>query len=169
MAGLRSCLASVASHQRREKSRTKRGSARQRATAARHMSRHARSGRRACLKLHGRTPGQVTGLTARALSATKIALTFNAPGTDGSHPPAARSYLVKQSRRGAIASARGFARAQSLCKGVCRFSVTQVGTKLTLTVGGLRPRSTHHYAIAARDNVSGRLGPRSATASAKTM
>jgi hypothetical protein len=43
-----------------------------------------------------------------------------------------------------------------------------VGSRITLTITGLRPHTTYHYAVAARDNVTGRLGRRSPTASAKT-
>ncbi len=94
-------------------------------------------------------------------------LTFRAPGSDGSRPPAARSYLVKQSRR-PIRSRRSFRRAQTLCGGACRFALTRIGEKVTLTITGLRPRTTYYYTIAARDNVSGRLGPRSRVVSART-
>jgi len=64
------------------------------------------------LKRYGRTPGRVTGLRARAVSKTKIVLSFRAAGTDGSRPPAARAYLVKQSSR-PIRGARAFSRAQT--------------------------------------------------------
>ena len=156
---LRSCLAQAV----RRSGVPRRASVRQRAAARR----RAANPRQRCFKLHGRTPGRVSGLSARRLSSSKIALTFNAPGTDGSRPPAARSYLVKQSSR-AIRGARGFARAQTLCKGSCRFSVTRVGERITLTITGLRLRSSYFYALSARDNESGRLGPRSQTVTAKT-
>ena len=120
-----------------------------------------------CVKRFGRRPGRVTALTARAASATSIKLTFIAPGTDGRRGPAARSYLIKQSLR-PIAGARSFARAKPLCDGACRFSVAQIGAKVTLTITDLRPNTTYHYALAARDNLTGRLGPRSNTAQAKT-
>jgi hypothetical protein len=107
-------------------------------------------------------PGAITGLRARTLGATQIELFFNAPGTDGSRPPAARSYVVKQSRR-PIRSARSFARAHTLCNGVCRFRLDSVGATVTLRVTDLRPHTTYYYAIAARDNVSGHRGPRSGT------
>jgi hypothetical protein len=119
------------------------------------------------LKRHGRTPGGVTELRARAVAAG-IELSFNAPGTDGNRPPAARTYLVKQSRR-PIRGRRGFRRAQTLCRGHCRFpAITQVGGKVTLTVTHLRPRTTYYYAVAARDNVSLRLGPRSRAVAGRT-
>ena len=165
---LRACLARVGRHARRERRRARRGSARRRARAKHHLRRHKRSRRRACLKRYGRTPGRVTRPAARAVSKTKVILTFNAPGSDGHRPPASRTYLVKQSRR-PIRGSRAFRRARSLCRGRCRFStVTRVGAQITLTVTGLRPRTTYYYAVAARDNVSGRLGPRSRTVRART-
>ena len=107
-------------------------------------------------------------MEARAVSKRKVVLTFNAPGSDGAKPPAARAYLVKQSRR-RIRGARDFRRAKTLCKGSCRFpKVRRVGTDLKLTINDLRPGTTYHYAVAARDNVSRRLGRRSRTAKART-
>jgi len=94
-------------------------------------------------------------------------LSFTAPGSDGPHPPAAHAYLIKQSRR-PIRRARDFRRAQTLCHGTCRFAVTAVGTSISLTITHLRPHSTFFFAIAARDNVSNRPGPRSATAQIRT-
>jgi hypothetical protein len=96
-----------------------------------------------------------------------IELDFLAPGTDGNRAPPAHSYLVKEARR-PIRSARDFKQAQSLCHGVCRFAVTQVGGRIALEVTGLQARSTYYYSVAARDNVSGRLGPRSRTVKART-
>jgi hypothetical protein len=157
---LRSCLASATRHSRRERRRLRRGSARQRAKAKRHMRRHRNSLRGRCLARHGRTPGRIAGLSARAVSNNKVELSFLAPGTDRSRSPAAHSYLVKQSRR-PIRGARGFRRAQTLCRGSCRFDITRVGARLRLTITDLRPGSSYYYAIAARDNVSRRLGPRS--------
>ena len=166
--GLRGCLATVARHARREFRRARRGSPPARARLRRHAKRHRRQKRRTCLRRYGRTPGRVAGLKAVALSRTKIVLSFNAPGSDGSRPPAARSYLVKQSSR-PIRTRRGFRRARTLCGGHCRFpSVTSVGDRITLLVEDLRPRTTYHYVVAARDNVSKRIGPRSRRASART-
>jgi len=88
-------------------------------------------------------------------------------GTHGRRPPAARSYVVKQSRR-PIRSGRDFGRAQTLCRGRCGFDVTLVGAKVRLAVTDLRPRTTYYYAVAARDNVSGRRGRRSPTVKART-
>jgi len=165
--GLRSCLAAVVSHAKRERRLARRGSARGRARARRHIKRHASSGRRRCLRLYGRTPGRVTGLGARVSSQTKIVLSFSAPGTDGSRPPAARRYVVKQSL-GPIRDLRAFGRARTLCGGACGFPAIRVGAKLSLTITGLRRHTTYYYAVAARDNVSGRLGPRSLVVKVRT-
>jgi len=103
----------------------------------------------------------VTGLRASAVSAKRVLLSFTAPGSDGSRPPAARGYLVKQSRR-PIRSTRDFRLAQTLCDGTCRFAgIATVGGTITLTVTDLHPEADYYYAVAARDNVSGRLGARS--------
>ena len=124
--------------------------------------------RRACLKRYGRIPGRVTGLRARATSDTKIVLSFTAPGSDGARPPAARAYLVRQSRT-PIRGIRDFTRARTLCRGSCRFEVPRVGIEINLTITGLRPNTTYYYAIAARDNVSNRLGPRSVAVMSRTF
>ncbi len=164
--GLRSCVRRVA---RRYplRSRAKRTSRAHRRAYRRRAVARRRAGRGRCVARYGRTPGRVNGLKARTLSKTKIVLSFRAPGTDGARPPAARAYLVKQSLS-PIRSRRAFTRAQTLCKGRCRFSVTRVGDTITLTITGLRSHTTYHYAVAARDNVTGRLGRRSPTAGAKT-
>ncbi|HEV2784976.1 MAG TPA: fibronectin type III domain-containing protein, partial [Solirubrobacteraceae bacterium] len=94
-------------------------------------------------------------------------LTFDAPGSDGRNAPAARAYLIRQSLR-PMRSARQFARAPSLCAGSCRFAQPDVGGRMTLTITGLRPRTTYYYAVAARDNVSNVPGPRSATVRVRT-
>jgi Tol biopolymer transport system component len=143
------------------------GSLRRGSRAYRRAVRLRRVGRRRCVRRFGRTPGRVVGLGARAASKTKVVLSFRAPGTDGARGPAARSYLVKQSTR-PIRDRRGFRRAQTLCKGSCRFPVTRVGSQIKLTVTDLRPNTTYFYAIAARDNVSRRLGPRSQTVRVRT-
>lgn len=157
---LRGCLTAVARDARRESTHTRHGSARERAKARRHLARHASSGRRRCVRLYGRTPGPVTRLRARASGKTQIELDFNAPGTDGKGPPPARTYLVKESRR-PIRSAGDFARAQTLCGGACRFTVTRVGARVSLRVTDLRARTTYYFAVAARDNVSAHRGPSS--------
>ena len=158
--GLRSCLAKAHGHARREIHRARRLAAVRGGRARRHIGRHRSRLRRRCLKRWGRKPGTVTGLKGRVFSEGSVALSFNAAGTDGNRPPAARTYLVKQSRR-PIRGARAFRRAQTLCEGSCRFPSVRVGAKLMLTVNDLRLRTTYFYAVAARDNVSHRLGPRS--------
>ena len=133
----------------------------------RRVSRRAARSRRACLRRHGRTPGRVTTVAAKAAGRRRITLTFRSAGTESSKPPAARRYVIRQSRR-PIRSARDFRRAGALCKGNCSFAVTEVGAKLTLKITDLRPRRTFYYAVVARDNVSGRTGRRSKTVSART-
>jgi len=144
---LRSCLAKARGRARG----TRRGPARRRAVS--------RLGA-GCRMRFGRTPGPVTGLSARAASATKIVLSFQVPGSDGARPPAARGYLVKQSTS-PIKGSRAFGRARSLCGGTCRFSDTEVGTTVSLTIADLRPGTNYYYSVAALDNVSRRPGPRS--------
>ncbi len=165
----RTCLRRGAAHARTERRQLRRGSPRRRLQARQqHLERHRKRAGRTCRDRFGHTPGRVTGLKARAVSKRKIVLSFNAPGSDGSRPPAARGYLVKQSRR-PIRRARTFKRAPALCKGNCRFrTVTRVGRRITLTIIKLRPHTTYYYAVAARDNVSGRLGRRSKTVKVET-
>ncbi len=165
--GLRRCLAAMTSQAAREERRARRGSARQRANVTRRVGRLVRRGRRRCLHLFGRTPGGVTGLRARTRGKSQVELDFDAAGTDANHPPPAKSYVVKQSF-GPIRDARSFARAKSLCKGFCRFPVSQVGGRISLTVTDLRPHTTYYYAVVAVDNVSARPGPRSQTVRART-
>ena len=158
---LSGCHVRVKRHARFERRRARRlDGARPRFRALRHLRRHRARGWRACRRRHARTPGRVTGLRARAVSKRKVVLRFRTPGSAGRRPPAARQYVVKQSRR-PIRGRRRFRRAPSLCDGRCRFNVRIVGAALTLTVTELRPGTTYYYAIAARDNVSGRAGPRS--------
>jgi len=164
---LRRCRAAVANHARRERKLLRSGPARRRAQAERHLNRHANGETERCLRLYGRTPGRVMQLRARALSRTKIQLRFNAPGTHASRAPAARTYLIKQSFR-PIRGSRDFTRAHALCRGSCRFAITEVGGLISLTVSDLRPRTTYYYAIVARDNVSARGGPRSRAVRART-
>jgi hypothetical protein len=144
----------------------RRGS-RLRTRALRAASRRAARARGRCLSRFARIPGRVTTLAAKADSSRRVTLTFQAPGTDGSRGPAARSYLVKQSRR-PIRTARDFRRASALCHGACTFDVTAVRAALKLDVTDLRRNTTYYYAVAARDNVSRRTGPRSKTVSVRT-
>ena len=164
----RACLRRAARHTRREIRRARRLSGRRLARARRHIKSHRTRMRRACVRAHGRTPGRVTELRAAAASRSRIVLRFRAAGTDGDKPPAAQTYLVKQSRR-PIRSARAFRRAQTLCKGRCRFGeVTDVGGDLELSITDLRRRTTYYYSVAARDNATGKVGPRSSTVRART-
>jgi len=137
------------------------------AAARRPRSQRVRA-RAVCLRRHGRIPGRVTKLSARVVSRTQVVLTFHAPGSDGAKAPAARGYLVKQSRR-PIRDAVDFDRAPALCRASCRFRVSELGARIRLTITDLRPRGTYYYAIAARDNVSNRRGPRSATIRIRTQ
>lgn len=90
---------------------------------------------------------------------TRVTLAFDTLGTDASRPPPARSYLVKQSLR-PMRSARDFARADPV-PGRCCLTAPRIGGRVSLTVTGLRPRTTYtYYALAAQDNVLGRSGPR---------
>ena len=114
-----------------------------------------------------RTPERVTSLSIRRSGRTAIVLRFAAAGSDGSKPPAAQGYLVKQSLR-PIRTTRDFERATALCRGNCRFVVTRPGAALSLRVDRLRRSTRYHYAVAARDNVSSRRGPRSKTVSIRT-
>ena len=138
------------------------------ARAPRRPARRRGRARRGCLRRYGRTPGPVTTLRARAISRTKILLTFVAPGSDGHNPPAARAYLVEQSRR-PIRSAHDLRQARTLCHGSCRFNVTAVGTSIELTITHLAPGTSYYYAVAARDNVSGRLGSALRTGKVRTL
>ena len=159
----RACSRRATRHWRREVRRARRLAGARRVRALNHARRHRSRARRACVRRHGRRPGRVTALTAQATSRRTIVLNFEAPGSDGDRPPAARSYVVKQSLR-PIRTARAFRGAAALCSGRCRFrNITRVGANLDLTVTDLRRRTTYYYAVAARDNVSGRLGRRSPT------
>jgi len=131
------------------------------------IARRAARARGRCLRLYGRTPGRVGTLQAQSTAPRTILLTFGAVGTDHVLPPAARSYVIKQSKQ-PIRTSREFRAAHALCGGHCAFNVTKVGATIVQTVTDLDRNRTYYYAIAARDNVSRRLGPRSRTVTAKT-
>ncbi len=133
---------------------------------ARRADRTAR-GLERCVRAWSRTPGPVTGLRAITRGRKSIELRFTAPGTDGSDPPPARSYVIKQSLR-PIRDRRAFVRAPALCRGACRFGVSRIGTRIKLTITGLRPHTSYYYAITARDDVTGRPGAQSRTVKATT-
>lgn len=81
----------------------------------------------------------------------------------GLAPARARAGLCAAlASRAPSAPERDLSRARSLGHGSCRFNVV-VGTKIKLTINHLRPHAIYYYAIAARDNVSGRLGAGSRT------
>ena len=158
--GLRACLRGAVGAADAERRRVRRLRALTRGARQRITQRAARR-QTACRRRFGRTPGRVTKLDARALGGRRIRLSFRAAGTDGGAAPAARGYVIKQSRR-PIRSASDFARARALCKGRCSFDVASVNAIVTLKITDLRRGRDYHYAVAARDNVSARVGPRSA-------
>ena len=80
-------------------------------------------------------------------SQREVVLTFDAAGTDDARAPAARRYLVKQSRR-PIRSLRDFRRADTLCGGRCEFGISRVGTRVRL--GDHRPAAGTAYYYADR-------------------
>jgi hypothetical protein len=167
--GLRNCRASVARQARLDSSRARRLSGARRRRAERLARLRRVRGDRRCLARYGRRPGPVTRPFGFGTSTTTVLLQFGAAATDGKRGPAAQGYLVKQSRR-RIDGPRDFDRAHALCAGTCRFPcVTRVGAKLRLTVTDLRRQTTYYYAIRARDNVSGLLGPRSTSIKATTL
>ncbi|HWF50091.1 MAG TPA: hypothetical protein VG294_05525 [Solirubrobacteraceae bacterium] len=161
------CLTTVSAGSKHARALTHRGSKRARALARRRLARRLAAGRARCVVRWGRTPGAVTGLRVLARGKNTLELGFFAPGTDGQHPPPAHSYLVKQSLR-PIRSAGDFVRAQTLCQGACSFPVVHVGDRIRLTVTSLQRHTRYYYAVAARDNVTARLGHRSRTVKAKT-
>jgi Galactose oxidase, central domain len=110
--------------------------------------------------------GVVTNLSARAVSARRVRLTFSAPGSGGRSNSPTAGYVVRQSTRPITAGT--FPSARSLCGGVCSFSPRRVGDRLALTVTALTPRRTYHYALRAR-GPAGDLGPLSNPARARTL
>lgn len=99
-------------------------------------------------------PGRTRGLRLRALSPTRMALTFGATGT----PPAGR-YVVRQARS-PITSAARFRAARSLCRrGTCRLKPRAAGDRVKLVVTRLEPGRRYCFAVRARDGR--RLAPRS--------
>lgn len=165
--GWRACLATVTAAARHLRARIRHGSKRQRVTARRRLTRRLVRGKAHCIKQWGRTPGPVTGLTATTRGPTKIQLNFNAPGTNKDNPPAAHTYLIKQSTH-PIRNQHEFTTDPALCHGACRFTVSQIGAHIALTITHLHPPTTYYYAIAALDNVTARPGPRTRTVKART-
>jgi alpha-tubulin suppressor-like RCC1 family protein len=133
--GFQSCLAKNGARARHIRALTHRGSARQRARARRRLARLLESGDRRCTERYGHTPGRVTHLRAIALTSTRIELDFIVVGNSGNQPPAAQTYLIKQSPT-PIGSARDFKRAFALCHGTCHFIVVSGGDTHTGGGGG---------------------------------
>ena len=167
--GYRACRSAVTRQARVERAAARRRlrPSPRRTRALSTIARRAVARRNRCRSSLRRTPGRVTSLTARADSRSAIVLRFKAPGSDGSRQPAARGYLIKQSSR-PIRTSLDFARAPALCEGTCFVDVLGVGADIRLRVNDLRRRTTYHYAIAARDNVTAHPGPRSESVRAKT-
>ncbi len=161
--GWRSCVGRVTKQARRERAMLRRASTRKRAQAKRQLD----GERRHCLRVYARTPGSVSGLRAITRGKHRIELDFTASGTDGTHPPPAHSYLVKQSLA-PIRTRRDFTRAQALCAGACSFRVTQIGAKITLTITQLHAHTTYYYVVAALDNITATAGPRTRAIKART-
>jgi len=168
-ADLRGCRASATSKRRSARTRARQRYRQPRVLARvlRGIDRTAAQRRTRCVRRFGRMPGRVKSLVARRASHSRVVLAFDAVGSDGSKAPAARRYVVKQSLR-PIRTTRQFDRAASLCGGTCRFDVARPGDDITVNVDRLRRRTTYYYAVAARDNVSARRGPRSRTVSIRT-
>lgn len=111
-------------------------------------------------------PGRVNDLAARAVSNSEIELSFSAPPSDGMFPPPSGRFIVKQASSPIIDEA-GFGAAATICGGVCTFSPTAVGQRLTLTVADLDPATTQHYALRALNEIA-MVGAISNPASAAT-
>ena len=111
----------------RELRRARRLSGTRRARARRHARATAASCAAAASSATGARPGG-SRAERRAPSRARASRSASTrPAPTATAPPAARTYLVKQSRR-PIRSARAFRRAQTLCNGSCRFpSDTRVG------------------------------------------
>lgn len=124
-----------------------------------------KSRRRVALK-RCRRPGRVPVLRARGVAARRVVLRFSAPGSVGRGGRPVRRFIVKQSLR-PIRGKRDFRRASTLCGRFCRFDSARIGQRINLRVTGLRPRTTYYYAVRAVGG-SGRVGPRSNTARART-
>ncbi|HUP68812.1 MAG TPA: IPT/TIG domain-containing protein [Acidimicrobiales bacterium] len=111
-------------------------------------------------------PGDIADLVARAISDSVIQLSFTSPG-DGTNLGPATTYVVKQSAT-EIRDEASFAAATSLCEGgLCSFGRAVAAV---LTVDGLEPDTTYHYAVRALGPL-GELGnisnPASDTTSAR--
>lgn len=103
-------------------------------------------------------PDRPLDLVATAVSDNDIRLDFIAPDD----PPATR-YVIKQSVSPVDTDA-AFDAATTLCGGVCDLAA---GDRVTVTIGGLLPGTTYHFALRAM-RPGGDLGPRSTSVSATT-
>ena len=166
VAALRGCVRGVTRRAASERRRALSGPASSQRRALKRVSQRAKRRQEACRSRHGRRPGSITQLKASTRGAGRVQLTFRAAGTDGAKAPGARSYLVKQSPR-PIRSSSAFSRAPALCKGTCSFDVSNPGDKVSLFVTDLRRGRRYYYAVAARDNVSARVGTRSKVVSVR--
>lgn len=108
-------------------------------------------------------PARITDLAVRATSDNDVRLTWSAPASDGSFPPPAGRYIVKQSTS-PITNEADFAAARSLCAEGCRYSPGAVGHQLSLSVANLGAGATYHYSIRAVNEID-LTGPMSNAAS----
>ncbi|HEX2699326.1 MAG TPA: kelch repeat-containing protein [Acidimicrobiales bacterium] len=94
-------------------------------------------------------PPAITDLAARVVDGSDVELTFSAPPSDGDLGPPARAFVIKQAEA-PIEDNDAFERARTLCD-PCREYIlpAAVGDHLSLTVPGLPPGRTHHFAIRA--------------------
>ncbi len=84
---LKNCLNQVARRALSERRRARRLSSSTRNRTLRQITRRTANRRGNCLKRHGRTPGRITTLDARATGRRSIQLNFRATGTQASKPP----------------------------------------------------------------------------------
>lgn len=105
--------------------------------------------------------GAITDLVARTLSGTEVSVSFTAPGF-----PTATEYVVKQSR--VPITDANFDAALSVCENdVCNFPNRRYRERITLSIAGLVPETTYHYAVRAKD-AAGDLTPLSNVAQVTT-
>ena len=114
-----------------------------------------------------RAPARVTDLQAVVTSDTSLMLTWSAPPSDGAFPPPATRFALHQSSDTPLTDEASFAAAQSLCGGECRFSLSTVGERVSLSVSELRPGTTYNYALRAVADTG--EGPLSNAVSARTL
>jgi hypothetical protein len=108
----------------------------------------------------------VDDLAANAAADDTVAMSWSAPASDAAYPPPAAKYVVKASRT-PIDSDAAFDVAPALCGGTCTFAPPAVGARLSLSLAGLTPGTTYHFAVRAL-NDAGQVGARSNPVSATT-